>query len=109
VGLTNPHCNKKIVRKYQKGSRTCTASLDKRPELKLMDLRVKNVEFVSDRRSFLTLRCRWCDIVLNVHAPTEDNIDDVKDRRLFDKSTKYQVNIFIRSLTLFILVRHTSQ
>jgi hypothetical protein len=27
------------------------------------------------------LRGRWCDtIVLNVHAPTEDKIDDVKDR-----------------------------
>jgi hypothetical protein len=26
------------------------------------------------------LRGRWCDItVLNVHAPTEDKIDDVKD------------------------------
>jgi exonuclease III len=26
------------------------------------------------------LRCLWCDIiVLNVHAPTEDKIDDIKD------------------------------
>jgi hypothetical protein len=101
VGLKNPHHNKKNVRKPQKVSRTCTASLDKRPELKLMDLRVKEVEFVSDRMSFLTLRCRWCDIiVLNIYAPTEDKIDDVKDRcyekleRLFDKSTKY-LRIFL--------------
>jgi hypothetical protein len=41
---------------------------------------VKRVEFVSDRMSYLTLRGRWCHIVvLNVHVPTEDKIDDVKD------------------------------
>jgi hypothetical protein len=28
--------------------------------------------------SYITLRGRWCDIiVLNVHAPTEDKIDDM--------------------------------
>jgi hypothetical protein len=38
---------------------------------------VKRVEFVSDRISYIILRGRWCDIiVLNVHAPTEDKIDD---------------------------------
>jgi exonuclease III len=32
---------------------------------------VKRVEFVSDRISYITLKGRWCDIiVLNVHAPT---------------------------------------
>jgi exonuclease III len=42
---------------------------------------VKTVEFVSDRMSYIILRGRWCDIiVLNVHAPTEDKSDDVKDR-----------------------------
>jgi hypothetical protein len=41
---------------------------------------VKRVEFVSDRMSYITLRGRWCHIiVLNVHAPTEDKTDDVKD------------------------------
>jgi hypothetical protein len=41
---------------------------------------VKNVEFVSDRMSYIMLRGRWCHIiVLNVHAPTEDKTDDVKD------------------------------
>jgi hypothetical protein len=41
--------------------------------------------------SYIILRGLWCDnIVLNVHAPTEDKIDDVKDRfyeeqeRVFD-------------------------
>jgi hypothetical protein len=42
---------------------------------------VKRVEFVSDRMSYIALRSRWCDIiVLNVHAPTEDKDDDIKDR-----------------------------
>jgi hypothetical protein len=45
---------------------------------------IKRVEFVSDRMSYTILRSRWCDIVLNVHAPTEDKIDDVKDR-FFDE------------------------
>jgi hypothetical protein len=31
--------------------------------------------------SYIILRGHWCDIiVLNVHAPTEDKIDDRKDR-----------------------------
>jgi hypothetical protein len=41
---------------------------------------------------YIILRGRWCDIVvLSVHAPTEDKIDDMKDRfyeeleRIFDK------------------------
>jgi hypothetical protein len=34
---------------------------------------VKGVELVSDRMSYIILRGRWChNIVLNVHAPTED-------------------------------------
>jgi hypothetical protein len=42
---------------------------------------VKRVEFVSDKMSYIILRGRWCYIVvLNVHATTEDKIDDVKDR-----------------------------
>jgi hypothetical protein len=42
---------------------------------------VKGVEFVSDRMSYIILRGRWCNIiVLNVNAPTEDKIDDIKDR-----------------------------
>jgi hypothetical protein len=37
---------------------------------------VKRVEFVSDRMSYIILRGHWC---LNIHAPTEDKTDDVKD------------------------------
>jgi hypothetical protein len=41
---------------------------------------VKRVEIVSDGMSYIILRGRCCHIlVLNVHAPTEDKIDDVKD------------------------------
>jgi hypothetical protein len=36
--------------------------------------------FVSDRMSYIILRGRWCHIiVVNVHAPTGDKTDDVKD------------------------------
>jgi hypothetical protein len=56
---------------------------------------VKRVESVSDRISYIILRGRWCDIiVLNVHATTEDKIDDIKDRfydeleQVFDKFPK---------------------
>jgi hypothetical protein len=59
---------------------------------------VKRVEFVSDRMSYIILRGRWCHIiVLNVHAPTKDKTDDVKDsfyeelERVFDKFPKYHM------------------
>jgi hypothetical protein len=59
---------------------------------------VKRIEFVSDRMSHMILRGRCCEfIVLNVHAPTEDRIDDVKDRfydeleRIFNKFPKYHM------------------
>jgi exonuclease III len=61
---------------------------------------VKKVEFVSDRMSYI--RGHWCDIiVLNVHVPTENKSDDVKDRfygeleQVFDKFPKYHMNIFL--------------
>jgi exonuclease III len=54
-------------------------------------LACKRVKFVSDRMSYIILRGHWCHIiVLNVHAPTEDKTDDVKDsffkelKRAFD-------------------------
>jgi exonuclease III len=53
---------------------------------------VKKVELVSDRKSYIILRGRWCNIILlNVHAPTEDKIDDIEGRfyeeleEVFDK------------------------
>jgi exonuclease III len=61
-------------------------------------LAVKRVAFVSDRKSYMILRGCWCNIiVLNVHAPTEDKIDDIKDRfyeeleEVFNKFLKYHI------------------
>jgi hypothetical protein len=63
---------------------------------------VKTVEFVSDRMSYIILRGRWCHIiVLNVHAPTDDKSDDMKDsfyeelERVFDKFPKYHMKILL--------------
>jgi hypothetical protein len=63
---------------------------------------VKRVEPVSDRMSYIILRGRWCCIiVLNVHAPTEDNTDDVKDsfyeelERVIAKFLKYHMKILL--------------
>jgi hypothetical protein len=65
---------------------------------------VKRVEFVSDRMSYLyiILRDHWSDnIVLNVHAPTEDKIDDSEatfyeeQKHVFDKFPKYHIKILL--------------
>jgi hypothetical protein len=47
-------------------------------------------------------RGRWCHvIVLNVHAPTEDKTDDVRDsfyeelERVFDKFPKYHTKVLL--------------
>jgi hypothetical protein len=67
---------------------------------------VKRVQFVSGRMSYIILRGRWCDIVLNVHAPTEDTVDDLKDsfyeelERVFDKFPKYHMKILLQILIL---------
>jgi hypothetical protein len=52
--------------------------------------------------SYIILRSRCCDItVLNVQAPTEDKIDDMKDsfyeelERVFDKFHKYHTQILL--------------
>jgi hypothetical protein len=53
--------------------------------------------------SFIILRVRWCDTVLNVRAPTEDKTDDMKDRFcqeleltcIFNKFPKYHMNILL--------------
>jgi hypothetical protein len=52
--------------------------------------------------SYIILRGRWYHVfVLNVHAPTEDKTDYVKDsfyeewERVFDTFPKYYMNILI--------------
>jgi hypothetical protein len=63
---------------------------------------VKWVEFFTDRMSYIILRGRWCHIiVLNVHAPTEDKTDDVKDsfyeelERVFFKFPEHRMKILL--------------
>jgi hypothetical protein len=65
---------------------------------------VKRVEFISYRMSYIILRSRWWDIiVVNVHAPTEDKTDDVKNsfyeelQCVFDNFPKYHMNILFLS------------
>jgi hypothetical protein len=61
---------------------------------------VRRVQFISDRKSYIILRGRWCNIiVLNVHAPCEDKGDDVKDSfyeelgRVIDQFLRYDMKI----------------
>jgi hypothetical protein len=63
---------------------------------------VKWIEFVSDRMAYIKLRGCWCHIVdLNVRAPTEYKIDDIKDsfyeelERVFEKCPKYHNKILL--------------
>jgi hypothetical protein len=67
---------------------------------------VKRVEFINDRMPYITLRGRWFHIiVLNVHAPTERKIYDVKDgfyeelERIFQKLPKYHTKILLRDFS----------
>jgi hypothetical protein len=42
---------------------------------------VKKVGFICDCVSCITLKGRWCNIIVqNVHAPSEDKDDDIKVR-----------------------------
>jgi exonuclease III len=59
---------------------------------------VRRVEFISDRMSYIILRGRWCNvIVLNVHAPCEDKVVDIKVSfyeelgRVFDPFPRYDM------------------
>jgi hydroxypyruvate isomerase len=52
--------------------------------------------------SYTILRGRWCNIiVLNVHDPTEDKIDDIREtfieelEQVIDKFPKYQIKILL--------------
>ena len=60
------------------------------------------MEFISGHVSCITLKGRCCDIkVVNVHAPTEDKDDDIKDsfyeeiERLFDHLSMYHMKILL--------------
>jgi hypothetical protein len=54
--------------------------------------------------SYIILTGHWCDIVLNVHAPTEDKTNDTKDsfykelEHLFYKFPKYHKKVLFRDV-----------
>ena len=63
---------------------------------------VKRVEFVSDRMSYIVLKGWWSNIiVLNVHAPSEEKSDSLKDNfdeeleQVFDHFLKYDMKILL--------------
>jgi hypothetical protein len=63
---------------------------------------VKRVEFVSDRMSYITLKGRWCDIiVLNVHAPNKDKDNHIKNSfyeeldQLFNQFPRYHMKTLL--------------
>jgi hypothetical protein len=51
--------------------------------------------------SYITLKGCWCDTVPNVHAPTEDKDDVIKDNfyeeieQVFDQFSKYHMKILV--------------
>ena len=57
------------------------------------------MEFISDLVSCITLKGQCCDIVVNVHAPSEDKDDDIKDsfyeeiEQLIDQLPVYHMKI----------------
>ena len=61
----------------------------------------KRIEFVSDRVSYIVPRGRWCNIVLNVHAPSEKKSDHSKEsfykelEQVFEHSPKYNIKILL--------------
>jgi hypothetical protein len=64
---------------------------------------VKRVKFISDRMSYIILRGEWCDvIVLNVHPPSQDKSDFMKNRLykelscVLDQSLRYHIKMLLR-------------
>jgi hypothetical protein len=52
---------------------------------------LKRVEFISDKMLYITLKGYWCDTVLNVHAPTEDEDDIIKDN-FYEELDRYLIS-----------------
>jgi len=55
--------------------------------------------------SYIVLKGRWCNTVLNVHAPSEEKSDDSKDRfyeeleQVFNHFPKYHIKILLGDFT----------
>jgi len=67
---------------------------------------VKRVEFVGDRLSYIVLRGRWRNIiVVNVHAQSEEKIDESKDsfyeelEQVFYHFPKYHMKMLLGDFT----------
>jgi exonuclease III len=62
---------------------------------------VKRVEFISNRMSYVTLKGRWCIIVLNMYAQSKSKDYDIKDsvyeelEQAFDQFPRYHMKIFL--------------
>jgi hypothetical protein len=76
---------------------------------------VKRVESVGDRMSYIILRGRWCCFIfLNIQAPTEDKIDDVKDifyeelEHVLDTFPKYHMDILLGDFNVKVSKEDTS-
>jgi hypothetical protein len=55
---------------------------------------VKRVEFVSDRMSYIIVRGPWSNIIIpNVHSPTEDYRFCKELEYVFNKFSKYHMQI----------------
>jgi hypothetical protein len=67
---------------------------------------IKTAGPVGDRMSYIIIRRRWCDIVvMNVHGPTENKINDVDSfyeeiQRVFDKFLKYYKKILFGDINV---------
>ena len=63
---------------------------------------VKREEFIGNRMSYIILRVRWCNIILYVHAPSEEKSDDSKDS--FCEELEQVFNHFPKHHTKILLV-----
>jgi hypothetical protein len=56
-------------------------------------------EFVSDRMSYIVLRCRLSDIIVsNVHAPSEDKSDNAIQKRVCMTNYSRYLTIFLSTI-----------
>jgi hypothetical protein len=61
---------------------------------------VRKVKSVSNKMSYTVLRCRCSDMIfLNVHAPTEDKRNDMKDSLYGELECVFDLSINSRSTT----------
>ena len=68
---------------------------------------VKSVMFISNRMSYIILRGCWCNIILNVHASSEEKSDDSKGsfyeelEQVFNNFPKQHMELLLEDLELW--------